>query len=359
MFGVLNRCIVLPLLLIQLLVLTDIPGSIAGKKGSLRKRAVEGSDEEPPEPAGSRDVDPRPARGGGHRQRRKAADADDDPADEPADADLPLNRNFKRRWGMGELSSATVQSLAFDAQQQGATGLKQLSAAGTYGKHPQNLFRDLLRLFGRPRGAPPIDWVEIPMKNGNSVPHPVIWPHKFFAALARERRDIWSDRIAGSEGALKAFWESMRESEFVRTHPYLPEVGWPKCVPIGMHGDGGAFNKNDNLYTIAWNSLVAKGATVQTRFLFTVVKKSDMVDSTLDVLMEMFGWSCNVLLSGQTPHQDYLNRPLQGGGCDLTPGGFRACLSQARGDWEWIVKIFHFPRWDQLRMCPYCMASPY
>ena len=151
----------------------------------------------------------------------------------------------------------------------------------------------------------------------------------------------------------------MQESAFVRMHPFLPEAVWPTTVPIGMHGDGGAFNKHDSLYTIAWNSLVAKGATVQTRFLFTVAKKTDMTDATLDALMDMFGWSCNVLLSGQTPHTDWHHppRPLDGGGCDLTPDGLRGCLTQARGDWERMVKLFHFPRWDQSRMCPYCAAS--
>ena len=59
--------------------------------------------------------------------------------------------------------------------------------------------------------------------------------------------------------------------------------------------------------------------------------------------MEMFGWPCNVVLSGQTPFQDWLSSHLEGGGQDHCPDGFRACLVQARGEWEWMVMFFWFP----------------
>jgi hypothetical protein len=151
-------------------------------------------------------------------------------------------------------------------------GLERVSSAGTYGKYPANLFRDLLKIVGNPVGAPPIDWVQIPMKSGRREPHPVIWPHKFFQSLCAARRDIFDSRIRGPEHGCHQFWDFMKDTEFVRRHPFLPEGVWDKTVPIGMHGDGGAFNKQDSLITLAWNSLTATGTTVQTRFLFTVIK---------------------------------------------------------------------------------------
>ena len=74
----------------------------------------------------------------------------------------------------GELTSAAVQSLAYDAQKQGATGVERISALGSYGKYPGNFYKGLVHLFGRPKEAPPIDWVEIPLKSGASEPHPFI-----------------------------------------------------------------------------------------------------------------------------------------------------------------------------------------
>ena len=75
---------------------------------------------------------------------------------------------------MGELLSVALENIAHDAQKQGAAHLESLVAAGTHGKHAKNLFRDLVRLFGRPVGAPPIDWVELALNSGRKVPHPVI-----------------------------------------------------------------------------------------------------------------------------------------------------------------------------------------
>ena len=72
------------------------------QEGSLRKRALASSDEEPPQSAGSQDPEPRPPNPkGGIRQRRRTT-ADEVDADEPADdvpADLPLNRIKKKRCG--------------------------------------------------------------------------------------------------------------------------------------------------------------------------------------------------------------------------------------------------------------------
>ena len=329
-------------------------GCPAAKRGTLRKRQLGTSSPETEEPAPVASSSAHAPRGG-HRQRRLRVEESDD--DAPALHHSRLAANLKRRWGKGELSSTAVQDIAADAHHDGARGVASISSAGTSGKHAKNMFRDMLKLFGKPKGAPEIDWVEIPLVNGRKVPHPVIWPHKFFQALAKERIQFWNERICGSSNACKVFWESMRHTEFVKRHPYLPEASWPTVIPIGMHGDGGAFNKQDAVYSLSWNSLIASGTTVQTRFLFTVVKKTSMVPETLDVLLNMFSWSCNVLLSGETPHKNWNNVDIEGGGRPLA-NGYRGCLAQARGDWEWFTLVFGFPRWDAADiMCPFCAAS--
>ena len=79
--------------------------------------------------------------------------------------------------------------------------------------------------------------------------------------------------IGGDDEASEIFWNSIRDTDFARNHEYLPANDWKRIIPIGVHGDGGAFNKNDAVYTVAWNSLVASGSTTQTRILFTIIKK--------------------------------------------------------------------------------------
>ena len=59
----------------------------------------------------------------------------------------------------------------------------------------------------------------------------------------------------------------------------------------------------------------------------------------MDELMRMFGWSMNVLLSGESPLLDYRRREICGGGQVLV-GGHRRVLAQCRGDRESYVSLF-------------------
>ena len=207
------------------------------------------------------------------------------------------------------------------------------------------------------RPPPPLDWIEIPLKGNRKSAHPVFWPHKFFQRLAADRADIWINRIRGVEGAARQFWNSVQHNDFVTNHPYLPRDSWDTMIPLSFHGDGGGFNKHDSLFTLSWSSLLGGGPTMQSKFVFTTVKKSEMVDDTLDHLQEALSWSMNVLLSGETPHLSWKRQPLDGGGVPLA-NGYRATLCQVRGDWEFYWQLFHFVRWDEKEMmCPFCRAS--
>ena len=58
----------------------------------------------------------------------------------------------------------------------------------------------------------------------------------------------------------------------------------------------------------------------------------------------------------KTPHRDWINRPLLGGGLDLA-GGLRGAICQIRGDWEFYCQVFGFGQWNTDSMCPFCRAS--
>ena len=75
----------------------------------------------------------------------------------------------------------------------------------------------------------------------------------------------------------------------VDSHPTLSQGGLATCIPLGIHGGGGSFNKQDQLTVLTVNSLVGEGVTKQTRFLITLVKKSKMLDdkSTLNSIVRI------------------------------------------------------------------------
>lgn len=345
-------------LLFGILLFLYISISDAGKRGA-NKVLIDSSDSEHHPDAASSVAPPRRPRGG---LRQRNLDGGDGGAGDDAQAKAqrilnPHEQTLKTDWGKGLISSVQVQRYAESAMRAGAEGMERMARIGSYGEHGQNLYRDLCNLFGHPVGAPPIDWVEVPTTAGRKTPVPFIFPHKFFQRLYAERGDLWIDRIIGGAGACSEFWEGMADTEFVKRHPHLPMHARDRIVPLGFHGDGGAFCAHDSLYGLSWNSLVCRGSTIQTRFLFSVMRKSDMVADSLDSLLRIFSWSCNVLLSGQTPHLDWLRRPLEGGGVDLA-GGWRAQLCQVRGDWQFYCQIFYFPQWNQADvMCPFCRAS--
>ena len=82
-----------------------------------------------------------------------------------------------------------------------------------------------------------------------------------------------------------------------------------------------------------------------------------MAADTMDALMRIFGWSMNVLLSGETPLKDYAGRDIYGGGGASLSNGYRGCLVQCRGDWEFYCQLFYFGTSTSDRCCWLCQAS--
>jgi len=288
---------------------------------------------------------------GGVRRRLAAVEAP------PADTQAPLYLKLMKEWAKGKLSSRQVQDFANDAFQSGAEGLQRMGAVANEGKNPQNAFRALRALFGQPANMPAFKWIEIPTVNGQRTPHPFILPHELFSSMYLGSRDSWKQFVAGETNACFEYWLARGGSEFVVQHPVLQtREHWATTVPIGMHGDGAPFSDNDSLYTFTWNSLLAEGSSKKTRFLFTVIQKSDFVPETLDAILRIFAWSCNALLDGKTPGTDWLDRPLKGG-VELA-SGWRAAICEVRGDWAFYKEVFHFGAWNSReRMCYMCRAS--
>jgi hypothetical protein len=310
-------------------------------------------------------------RRGGHKQRRlsQGASSTDTVASNLRDtvasnlrdtvaSNLPFNRDLVKDWANGDLTSKQVQRYAMHALQQGANGLYDFAKMGNWGNNPQNLFRAMRSVLGVPKGAPEMDWYEIPTKTNNKTPHPFLLPHRFFSAFynGRSQRD-WAKHITGPKHACTQFWRSIKDTAFVTKHPDLAASTWDHTVPIGMHADAGAFSKQDSIYVFSFNSLVGRGTTHQKRFIFTVVKKSLMLPNTMNEILRIFSWSCNALLDGKTPCRGPFGNALAGGGEPLA-GPWRAALAQVRGDWAFYKECFNFPQWNSaVEMCWCCRAS--
>ena len=65
----------------------------------------------------------------------------------------PLTQSLLRDWSRGKVTSKQVQDYAMGAEVQGAGGLKKFGSAGSSGKYVGNIFRDLVRVFGKAKGG--------------------------------------------------------------------------------------------------------------------------------------------------------------------------------------------------------------
>jgi hypothetical protein len=241
-----------------------LPQSYAGKRPRGGRRADHDSGSpDRVAAASSTDTQQRPRGGVRMRQSQSTATVPDAPTQSN-----PHVRSLKKLWAKGRLTSAEVQSLAKSAQDAGAEGLERLSRIGTTGTHAQNLFRYLKALFGQPLGAAPVQWIELPTVRGRKDPHPVFMPHKFLQELYKHRPDVLRARLTGGRGATEMYWSGLQHADFVAHHPFLPRAHWPNIIPIGFHGDGGPFSKQDSLFSLSWNSLSISAPTMQSRFLF-------------------------------------------------------------------------------------------
>ena len=260
---------------------------------------------------------------------------------------------MKKKWGKGLVSAKDVAEIFNAANDQGAADVPQLSSMD----HPQNLHRSLTAAFGHPDGAPEFFWGLIPVKGGTTL-HPFLLPHMWFAALFAMRPLWWKTSVRGAVGAAGDYWDNIKHTDFFKSHPGLVDGDLHRTIPVGMHGDGGAFSHHDSFFVLTWNSLLGVGMTRATRFLMTVIPKSSMIPETMPAIMKILVWSFNTMLTGIEPLINHVGE-VQNGAKTYLAGKYKACLAQLRGDWDFFTmpSFLAFPKWNEIgRMCWKCLA---
>ena len=92
----------------------------------------------------------------------------------------------------------------------------------------------------------------------------------------------------------------------------MSRADWARSIPFGIHGDGGKYSHQDNLFVIDMSSLLGAGATSLQRFLITTIRKAELVDDTLDSIFAIAAWSFNAMLTGLSPSMDWQGRKVVG-----------------------------------------------
>jgi hypothetical protein len=230
---------------------------------------------------------------GGFRQRMRAAAAARDALLVPVDlavADMPLRSGGHladtllqlHAWGL--ISAPTVQIIAaaavLDGLRDASVGV--MAQAGTAGRHPQNVPRDISRHFGGEVDIPPLYnmTVRALSRRGEEmeVEVPLLLPHQLLSHIVqRNPRFLVEYQMSGE---LEAFWRSCIDSgdPALHEHPMLGTQNWKtRALPLLIYGDGAAFTRNDSLEIVSCSALGQRGATWRTRLVLAAFVKSAQI----------------------------------------------------------------------------------
>ena len=267
-------------------------------------------------------------------------------------SELPFNKSLLEDWTNGSMRANKVLKQATNAAAQGARGLEELSNPSS----KKHAYRDLRRRVGYPSKAPPVTYLELPSSDGFLHVHPIVCPVNTLEALVQKDEARFKATVLGEDGALSAYWEGMLHKPIytdVKDH-----IDTNFSIPASFHGDGAPTTKVEGLVTISWGSTIVTGPTKHVRYVYTVVKKTDFSDGTLEALLDYFAWTGNVLSTGTWPCHDWKGRPHPKAGQPINTKGWRIAFMHAKGDWEFFANDLHMQRWDAAdNMCFKCGAS--
>ena len=234
-----------------------------------------------------------------------------------------------------------------------------MAAAASGGLQPKSAARDMMRACLRGCKLPSPYFVDCPLKHKKrgsyTAPVAVILPHELLNVLVAESVDNM-DEFCNYPA------DSNTANRLQRFRTQVNVAADQKVFALGIWGDGVPFaaKMRDSLEVILW-SFSFKAASP--RFLFAALPKSCMISkTTCDKLFEVLAWSCRVMMHGAMPRCRHDGSPwsLQDKGRSAAGGkplGFRACLTQVRGDWSFYKAAFDFNSWSNTSICWMCSAT--
>jgi len=203
-------------------------------------------------------------------------------------------------------------------------------------------------------------WFQVPVLNKrtglqDNANLPCILPHELFARIVESNPEQVPRLLAGPDNGNHLL-------PFVQEWSRAFDVPVDQVVPVGLHGDGVPFaaKMRDSLEQLVWNFCTQPHSE---RFLFTALPRSCLAGKpSWDAMLSVFVWSMKCLALGSYPRRRHDGTPWQD--TDRSRASLagerlplRACLVQARGDWEFYKSVLGFPSWAAQSICWRCRAT--
>ena len=284
----------------------------------------------------------------------------------------------------GKIEQHTVQEIAHAATCDGLATSEIMSLAnlGTFGKHPANCHRDMLRHLqtklqrsqhGGLKDSPSLqirvqalDAKEEDPKTSVDcsivLPHLLIW--QFF-----ETYEKLCPHLFGL-GKLDDFWGRIKKDDPRIWGMGLKESQKDRLVPLWLHGDGVEFS-TDSLLTFSFGPTLFSpgglqeshkeeraGHCMETSWLIAAWPKAATAKETWGSIYEVITWSFTCLWQGKHPHTNWkgeaLPSKLQRLAGKPIADGYRFWVFNYLGDLDYYSNTLGFPHWGRHDFCWLC-----
>ena len=197
--------------------------------------------------------------------------------------------------------------------------LHNLAKAGTYGKHRNNVHRDIMAACRTKAELKPFD-VNLPFKGFPDQPTKISLPHLQFAHLYETSPEAFEKHMLPDKHELTTFWKSVVDTEAVKGLPDIGNRRWREsAIPLGIHGDevpitglGKVWSKCALTFGF-FSLMVARVGAATTDLMFWIwacfesviltAQNEDM--GTIDCFMQILKWSFQCLYTGKHPTHDW------------------------------------------------------
>ena len=282
------------------------------------------------------------------------------------------------------MSTPVIQAIAACAVRDGAThpDIVTISKLGTDGKYANNMYAELCRKLVPTPVTTALDTINVWVKKSGKPPvkvaHHILLPHKLFACLYHNHRDVFVRSVlGGSPEEPKKFWQSQQANPSYKDHPVAKRgTHMTHAIPLALHGDGVSTSgcgktwaKSCDAYS--WRSVLAKGANLVTsNFLIYIIFGKLLIKSgnmdAFEKFQRKLTWSFYWLFLGRWPSRDENGNEYTEGSAEWKQAhndvhladGYFGVLWFLLGDLEHMHKAWKLaPPRSTTRSCSCCRAN--
>ena len=142
-------------------------------------------------------------------------------------------------------------------------------------------------------------------------------------------------------------------------------------VPLGLHGDGGQFQRNDSIIVISFRTLLSSWNVATSQLLLIALpkgcinkSKDDDSKDTMHHIWKVLVWSLEATFYNKFPEMDHMGKDWPTGswrakmaGRPLSPAGYRGFLYAIQADGDYMANKFHLNGASMEQACWNCDAN--